>query len=50
MTEDSNNFRGISLLSILSKVFTRVLQQRFEKCGAEIKSEEQTAFQICRAE
>ena len=39
-----NNYRGISLLSVPGKVYTRVLQQRIRRYVEEIVGEEQAGF------
>jgi len=41
---ECSNYRGISLLSIPSKVYTKVLQQRLKKKVEEVLAEEQAGF------
>ena len=42
--QECGNYRGISLLSIPSKVYTKILQQRIRKYVEESVSEEQAGF------
>ena len=48
-TSDCNNYRGISLLSIVGKVYARVLQARLQKLAERIYSESQCGFRAGRS-
>jgi hypothetical protein len=45
---DCKNYRGISLLSIVSKVFMRIIQRRIQNRKEEITREEQAGFRVGR--
>jgi len=45
---DFANYRGISLLSVLGKVYTRVHQQRLKRYVEDIVGEEQDGFRSGR--
>ena len=46
--KECNNYRGISLLSVPGKVYTRVLQQRMKRYVEDIVAEEQAGFRYGR--
>ena len=46
---DCGNYRGISLLSIPGKVFTKVLQQRLKRYVESCLTEEQAGFRLGKA-
>jgi Reverse transcriptase (RNA-dependent DNA polymerase) len=46
---DYNNYRGMSLLSHYSKIFTSILMERIKKKTEEILSEEQAGFRLSRS-
>ena len=46
---DCNNYRGISLLSIVGKVFARVILIRLQKLAERIYSESQCGFRAERS-
>lgn len=46
---DCSNYRGISLLSIPGKIYTKILQQRLRKYAEEILGEEQAGFRMGRS-
>ena len=45
---DCNNYRGISLLSIVGKVFARVVLTRLEKMAERVYPESQCGFRAKR--
>lgn len=46
---DCNNYRGISLLSIVGKAFARVALQRLQTLAARVYPESQCGFRACRS-
>lgn len=46
---DCNNYRGISLLSVLGKVFSRILLVRLQKLAARVYPESQCGFRSGRS-
>lgn len=46
--KECNNYRGISLLSVPGKVYTRILQQRMKRYVEDIVAEEQAGFRVGR--